>query len=62
MKTIIHPKVGRMFQVKTNAGFVQMECVEWNSEKRVFKCDQGFVEMDWMEYLDQSGMGNIYLA
>jgi hypothetical protein len=62
MTAEINPNIGRTFQIKTSAGFMQMECVIWDSETRAFKNEQGFVEMDWMEYLDQQAMGNIYKA
>lgn len=59
MKTQTQNMIGKFFNIKTNDGFLKMECIEWDSEKRVFKCDQGFIEMDWMEYADQQMLGNI---
>ncbi len=53
-------QVGQFFNVKLEGGrLIKMECVEWDCEKRVFKCDEGCLELDWMEYTDQASLGRI---
>jgi hypothetical protein len=57
--TATNPNIGKSFRIKANNGTFVMECVVWTSESRAFKCDAGYVELDWMEYLDQSSLGLI---
>jgi len=53
-------QVGKFFNVKLEGGrLVKMECIEWDCEKRVFKCEEGFLDLDWMEYTDQASLGRI---
>lgn len=53
------PQVGRYFEVKTENGIVEMLCVKWTDEHRVFECSEGCIDLDWMEYADQSMLGRI---
>lgn len=47
------------FEVKTTDSTELMKCTVWTDETRVFENKKGFIEMDWMEYLDQVSLGRI---
>jgi hypothetical protein len=51
--------IGKQFAVKTTAGIVIMHCIKWTRESRAFMSDEGFLELDWMEYADQQMLGRI---
>ncbi len=52
-------KVGCKFIVKTSDGLRSMTCTEHTEERIVFKCVDGVIELDWMEYIDQASLGRI---
>ena len=52
-------QIGKFFNVKLNSGIVKMQCAEWDCESRVFKSDEGFLTLGWMEYADQASLGRI---
>lgn len=61
-------QIGRTFKIKLQDGeigetTVDTKCVIWDCERRVFEAPcGGFVEMDWMEYLDQASLGRVELV
>jgi hypothetical protein len=61
----VQPEIGRIFNIKIEGGeIIETKCITWDSENRVFEATkvQGFIEMDWMEYLDQVGLGRIEMV
>lgn len=61
-KTETARQVGQVFHIKVSGGNeVETECVTWTDERRVFKAidGSGYIDLDWMEYLDNVGLGRI---
>lgn len=61
----VQPEIGRIFNIKIADGsIVETKCITWDSERRVFEATkvQGFIDLDWMEYLDQVGLGRIEMV
>ena len=53
---------GELFIVKTQTTEVYMWCKVWTDERRVFEAvdgESGCLDLDWMEYLDQTALGRI---
>ena len=58
-------ELGRTYMIKTADGVVvETECVTWTDEQRVLKAKNGtgYIDLDWMEYLDQASLGRIELV
>ena len=55
---------GKIFNIQTDQGEMKMVCLEWTEERRVFSAidQKGFLDLDWMEFQDQWGLGRIELA
>ena len=54
-----------MFNVKIEGDIiVKMWCKVWTDERRVFEAvdgHSGYLDLDWMEYADQSALGRIVM-
>lgn len=51
--------LGKRFKVQLDNGVEEMECVKHEADHRVLKNENGWLELDWMEWLEQVGWGRI---
>lgn len=56
---VFNQDVGAYFMVETVDGWVKMRCIEQTADTRVLECDEGTIELDWMEWIDQVMLGRI---
>jgi hypothetical protein len=50
---------GKFFKIKTTEGTVVMKCTEHTPDRRILEVGGAWIELDWMEFLDQKGLGRI---
>lgn len=53
--------VGQWYKVTTVDGVVSMRCIKHDDEGRILESPQGFLDIDWMEWIDQWSLGRIKL-
>jgi len=57
-------QVGRIFNVRLESGMTELECIHWDSERRVFKAtdNSGLLDLTWDEFDDQLALGRVDLV
>ena len=50
---------GNWYKVTTVDGEVEMRCIKHTDEGRILESPQGFLDIDWMEWMDQCSLGRI---